>query len=396
MNKLIINESEKSHILNLYGDINEGMTNDVVITDWLSPDEKYVVFLDELYDIQNKVKLGNIWEDYNTLKTFLHHTFSTSKFSKQIKENAEKVLNNKLLLEGKQNLNELKSAVKILVNEGLLNNFKNWVVKTGKSTVDGFVEFAKTAYKGSAELIDKISNGEWKEVFNLLKRGVLYLFRKVRSAMYHPVGLIIDAILVATGIGKAVQWIPWAIIVSLDVYEMVSGDYEENIPTWQRLLFFGIDILGLVTTGVAAKAAKTAVAGKNLTTIAKSPIGKRLLTKIAESAEKAPEMLRKASKYLTTKFSKGSTFISNILGKVGGLIESLVKSIKKVIGLPNKVLTKVIPGETKLAKGTRAGVGTTALVSGIGTYGEYDLEKQENKISDILTNNSVDYKMDDL
>ena len=53
MKRIIISESEKSQILGLHSKIND----DVIITDWLSPDEKYVIFLDELYDIKNNTHL---------------------------------------------------------------------------------------------------------------------------------------------------------------------------------------------------------------------------------------------------------------------------------------------------------------------------------------------------
>jgi hypothetical protein len=381
MSKLIINESEKSHILNLYGEINE----EFVITNWLSPDENYVVFLDELYDVKNKVKLGNIWEDYNVLKTFLHHTFSTSNLSKQLKENAENVLNNKLLLEGKQNLNELKSAVKILVNEGLLSSFKDWVVKTGKSTVDGFINFAKDTYKGAKSLITAISKGEWKEVFKLLGKGVLYLFRKVRSAMYHPVGLILDAILVATGIGKAVQWIPWAIIVALDVYEMVSGDYEEQMPMWQRLLFLGVDIIGLVTAGAAAKAVKSTITGaKGIGDIAKTSVGKKALTSMVSAGEKAPGLLKQASAYLSKTFPRGAKFINGILGKIGGFIDSLTKSITGSLGKVGANTAKY-----DVRAGVKAGLGTGALVGGIGTGVEYYKERKQGEIQNAMASNTT-------
>jgi hypothetical protein len=396
MKKLIINESEKAKILSLYGNVNEDLTNDIVITDWLSPDEKYVVFLDELFDIENKVKLGNIWEDYNTLKTFLHHTFSSSNLSKQLKENADKVLNNKLLTESTQSLSELKQGFKTILNEGLISSFNKWVANTGKSTIDGFVEFAKTTYKGGAALIDNISKGEWKEDFNLLKKGVIYLFRKVRSAMYHPVGLILDAILVATGIGKSVQWIPWAIIVALDIYEFMSGNYEEDLPGWKRLLFFGIDVLGLVTTGVAAKAAKTAVGGKTLGELGKTSAGKRLLTNIAEYAGKAPDKLREAVKILSVSYPRAGKFIGGVLGHIAAMIEALVLTIKPIIKLPNKILTKVIPGTSKLAKGSRAGIGSSAIVGGIGTYGEYNQEEQNKEMSGYIRDTKVNYGIDDI
>ena len=38
------------------------INKDVVITNWLSPDDRYCIFLDELYDIKNQKKLGDIWE----------------------------------------------------------------------------------------------------------------------------------------------------------------------------------------------------------------------------------------------------------------------------------------------------------------------------------------------
>jgi hypothetical protein len=390
MSKLIINESEKSHILNMY----ESTNDDFVITDWLSPDENYVVFLDDLYDVKNKVKLGNIWEDYNTLKIFLHHTFSTSNLSKQLKENAENVLNNKLLLEGKQNLNELKSAVKILVNEGLLSSFKDWVVKTGKSTVDGFVNFAKDTYKGAKSIITAIGKGEWKEVFKLLGQGVLYLFRKVRSAMYHPVGMILDAILIAVGVatvgaGKVVQMVLWGIIVALDIYEMVSGDYEEPAPTWQRLLFLGVDIIGLVTAGAVAKPLKVAVTGaKDIGEFAKTGIGKKALTSMAGAAEKAPGMLKQVSTYLSKTFPKGAKFINSILGRVGGFIESLSKTISTALG---RTGTKTVAnaGKYNVKAGVKAGLTTGALVAGIGTGVEYYKERKQGEIQNAMASNTT-------
>jgi hypothetical protein len=390
MSKLIINESEKSHILNMY----ESTNDDFVITDWLSPDENYVVFLDDLYDVKNKVKLGNIWEDYNTLKIFLHHTFSTSNLSKQLKENAENVLNNKLLLEGKQNLNELKSAVKILVNEGLLSSFKDWVIKTGKSTVDGFVNFAKDTYKGAKAIISAISKGEWKEVFKLLGMGVLYLFRKVRSAMYHPVGMILDAILIAVGVatagaGKVVQMVLWGIIVALDIYEMISGDYEEPAPTWQRLLFLGVDIIGLVTAGAVAKPLKVAVTGaKDIGTFAKTPIGKKALTSMLGAAEKAPGLVKQVASYLSKTFPKGAKFINGILGRLGSFVDSLIKTISTALG---KTGTKTVAnaGKYNVKAGVKAGLTTGGLVAGIGTGVEYYKEKKQGEIQNAMASNTT-------
>jgi hypothetical protein len=393
MKKVIISESEKSKILQLHNSSHIS-NDDVVITDWLSPDEKYVVFLDELYDIPNKVKLGNIWEDFNTLKLFLEHCFNTSDLPKTIKEHASNVLNNQLLTESVQNLNELKQSVKLLVNEGFLSAFKNWVIKTGKSTVDGFVQFAKDTYKGATTLIDKVSKGEWKEVFKLLGKGVIYLLRKLRSALYHPIGLILDAILIATGIGLGVQKVVWALIVALDVYELLSGDHEEEMPIWKRLLFLGIDILGLAVAGAAAKAAKLAVEGtKGLSALAKTSVGKKTLTSMVEVADKVPGLLEKAAKFLSKKFPKGSKFIYKIINKVGNFIKSLKASFNEAIG---RTVAKT--GEERLKHGVKAGLGTSAVVAGLGTYHEYKQEKSDNELGNALKTSTVvsDYDINKL
>ena len=389
MKRIIISESEKSQILNLHSNLNN---DDVIITDWLSPDEKYVIFLDELYDITNKKKLGNIWENFDNLKFFLQHSFNVSKLPKQLKESINSEINNLLLTEGTNNLLLIKEDIKEFLNEGLWNSFKNWAVETGKSSWEGFKEFGKKVYKGAGDLIDKVSKGEWKQVFSLLGKGVLYLARKLRSAMYHPIGLILDAILVATGIGKAVQWIPWAIIVALDVYELVSGNSEENLPMWQQLLFLGVDILGLVFAGAMAKGARTTVkaavggartAEELVKVTAKNPAFKNILTKMGEGLSKVPGKLSEAASYLSTKFPKGASFIKGILGKIGKFIKGLSDFI-------SKALHKVVPGTSKLAKGTRTAIGTTALVGGIGTYGEYKKEKEEEMLAQAIMSSDVE------
>lgn len=391
MKKLIITESEKYEILQQHGKLSES-TLDVVITDWLSPDEKYVIFLDELYDIPNKKKLGNIWENFDNLKTFLSHSFSVSNLPKQIKEEVKLMLNNTLITESTKNISHLKSDFKEILNEGLWSSFKNWVVDTGKSTIEGFKEFVKTTGNAISDVVDKISKGEFMEVFSLLGKGVLYLARKLRSAMYHPVGLILDAIFVATGIGKAVQWIPWAIIVALDVYEMVSGDYEEDLPTWQRLLFLGVDILGLAFAGVAAKAARVAIEGAVIgvksaeqlgMVAAKSSTLKKILVNMSEGIKSVPSLLEKAVVWLKTNFPMGAKFIGGILSGIG-------KFLKGLSDFLSKALSTAIPGSSKLAKGTRAAVGTGALVGGIGTYGEFKKEKGESDLASALSNSNVE------
>lgn len=397
MKKFLLSESDKTSILSQHKlGMNGSFNNDTLIVDWLSPDEKYVVFLDELYDIENKTKLGNIWENFDNLKFFIQYSFNVSSLPKFIKEEINSSLNNFILTEQTRNLSLIKEDLKLFLNEGLWSSFKKWAVNTGKSSWEGFQEFVKTTVKGGQELISKISKGEWMEVFKLIGKGLLYLGRKIRSALYNPIGLILDAILVATSIGKVFQAALWAIVVAVDVVELVSGDFEEQMPLWQRLLFLGVDTLGLVFAGVAAKSARVAL--KPLTmarteaemveVVAKNPTIKGILTKMKTGLTEVPAKLTKYANDIATKFPKGSAFIKSITGSIGKFLTKIDNMLNKVLGI------KTTATATKTQKGLKAGLTTGGLVGGIGTYGEYQKEKGENDLANAITQSKIKPKFD--
>ena len=333
------------------------MNNMPVITDWLSPDEKFIIFLDELYDIENKTKLGNIWENFDNFKIFLRHSFSVAtNIPQTIKESLLDRLDNQLLIESKTNYSSLKPLFKQILSERTwwewgsetLSDFGNWAYEKGKEAYKGVSDFVSATYEGAKKLIGNISRGEWNEVLDLLGKGVKWAARRLRDALYHPVGIVLDAILVATGIGKAIQWIPWAIVVALDIYEIVNNDFEEEMPTWMRYLFLGLDILGLVTAGGVSAMLKSLLGGAKTEAGVLKSVGRETLESMAKSAEKAPGMLTKAAEWLSTKFPAGSTFIKSILGFLDKIIRNLIDIIRKILS-PKSVLT---------------GTGTAGLVYG--------------------------------
>ena len=331
--------------------------NSSVITDWLSPDEKYIIFLDELYDVENQKKLGNIWENFDNFKIFLRHSFSVARnIPHPIKESLLDTLDNQLLTESRTNYTILKPIFKQILSERTwsewgsetLSDWGNWMYEKGKEAYQGVSDFVSTTYEGAKKLIGNISRGEWNEVLNLLGSGVKYVARRLRDALYHPIGIILDAILVATGIGKAVQWIPWAIVVALDIYELVNNDFEDDLPYWMRYLFLGLDILGLVTAGGVSAALRTVIGGVKTEAGVVKAVGRETLQSIATSAGKAPGMLTKAAEWLAKKFPSGSTFIKGILGFAERMITNLVNVIKKLLS----------------PKSLAVGTGTSGLVYG--------------------------------
>jgi hypothetical protein len=190
--------------------------------------------------------------------------------------------------------------------------------------------------------------------------------------------MILDAILIGTGIGKSVQWVPWAIVVALDLYEMVSGDYEDkDSPPWLRLLMFGCDILGLLFAGGVAGGAKAAFqvfkGAKTEAEIAqialKNPNTMNLIRKILGGISKVPELLRKAATYLkTTKMAKAAPWIENILTKAGSFLtkstESLNNIVKRASSAP-KVQKTVTPIGQRVKSGLKAGAATAGVVTGL-------------------------------
>jgi hypothetical protein len=406
--KMFITESERDRIRGLYNVPILTESNDFVITDWLSPDEKYVIFLDELYDISNKIKIGNIWENFDNFKFFLKHSFEVAKdVPETIKESVLSSINGLILTESNQDIRQLKPIVKdMLMNEGLGDWVKGageWLKDTAKGVVTGTTEFVKTSLSGVQKLVGNISAGQWSEVVKIIGSGALYVARKIRAALYNPVGLILDAILVATGVGKGVQFVIWGIVVALDIYEITSGNYEnkeDNLLT--KLLFMGIDIIGLVSAGVAAKASKTFIGPllkrfgssiEGLTRATKvSPKFKGLLETMMSYATSAKSSMGKVSSYLKTKSPMLYKFVSSILGGLGSLVAKLISVIKSVLGItgkvlsaPGKVINKVLGGG-KLGSGVKSGFETSAIVGGIGAHEKVNATKETKSLVQGFSN----------
>jgi hypothetical protein len=221
------------------------------------------------------------------------------------------------------------------------------------------------------------------EIIKLAKQGTLYLARKIRQAIYSEAGLIIDTILVVSGIGKVAQFVVWAIVVALDIYEFTTGDYEhKDDPMWLRIIFFIIDIIGLVFAGLAARAAKTAAKAATVgirTTeelalaASKSSILKNTLEKGAEALGKASGKMNEASLKLGS--GKIGTWFKAILGKMGNVFKKIGEFIAKLFAW----------------KTIKAAAKTTAVVGGIGTgielYKDYKSSNQnisKNEEDDLI------------
>jgi len=331
---------------------------DAIITDWLSPDERYCIFLDELYDIREKKLIGNIWENFENLKFFIRYSTSVSELKNEIKESIYDSLNGMVLTESlNESISKHKNTIKEFINENIFGDFVDWAKETGNSAVSGLRDFAKTTYQGASDLIDKISDFDLKAAFDIIGKGIFYLLRKLRDALYHPVGMILDAILVATGIGKAVQWIPWALVVGLDLYEIFSGDYEESF--FMKLLFTLFDVIAMVTTGAVAKGLRITLKGVTKVddiarVVSQNKNVRQIFQKIPEYLKKISPMINRAISYLSTRFPKGANFLKGILKNVDKFIAKVTqefgKLFSKTAAVTGAVTTGVVFGLDQLIK----------------------------------------------
>ena len=327
--------------------------NDFVFIDLLSPDKKYAVFFDELIDLENKKHLGSLWESVDNFRLFFENTiYNSQDIPKTIKESLKEGWKELIITESIKNkdLTILKEGCRIIFSEsegggwsvgGTLKDFGSWFGKKATDLATSTGKMISGAAKGAYDVGKAALSGDIMKVLKLLGQGAVYFARWLRGFMYNPVGIIIDTVLLALGIGKTVQWIPWAIIVALDVYEVTTGDYEDkDLPLWMRVLFIGMDILGLVVGAAAAKAAKMAanpllaLKGKSAVEIgqilAKNPTLYQTIMNMEKNVAKVPGFLQKAVDLIKPRFPKLAEWLAKMASSANSFVQKFVESLRKI------------------------------------------------------------------
>lgn len=353
----------------------------------LSVDERYFVMHDEVFDIVEQKTLGYLWDSIDTFKTIFGNVQIDNTEYKEIQEGVAKLP----LMENKSDL----YAIRDVLIEGFwssvgdgISDFGNWVKDTVVDAGKGIAKFASDSWEGLKKVGVAISKGDWGEIMSLLGRGVLYLLRKLKDAAYSTLGMIVDAILIATGIGKGAQMVVWGLITALDVYQIINNDWPEGDNREQiwKYLDLGFDILGLVFAGVAAKGARTifrplqGLKGTKLASkIAKSPKLKAVIKRIHKASKSASGKLKGVATKIKSKWSTGFKWIGSILGGLGNVIKKLqtycgkliktsnLKGVKNMKNTPGKGFVTRKTGMDAVKTGTKA----AAVVGGLS----YGIEK---------------------
>jgi hypothetical protein len=351
----IVTESERNRISSIHGFVPQ--KRDYIFEACITVDGRYFVVQDEVFDIQEQKTIGNLWGSLDVFKTIFENIKLEDNSYSQIRENFLSLP----ILESQQNLYGLRD---ILLEFSFLQD--TWLGRQFKNAGDSIADFAKTSYEGVKKFGIAISQGDWAGILTLLAQGVRYLLRKLKDAMYSNLGMIVDAILIATGVGAGATKIAWGLIVALDVYQITTDDWpdeEKNDPFWLKCLFLGFDILGFVSAAAAAKAAKAGIMpikaianspAKLAQYFEKNPKIKGMITSMVEGMKSIPSLLQSVMKTLSTKFPKGASFINGVLGGLKSLSTKFTESLQKLLG-------------QTAGKGASTGVKTGGILYGFET-----------------------------
>ena len=373
----ILTESEINGIRQQYG--LSPLKRDYVFEACVTIDGRYFVVRDQIFDNVEQRTLGNIWESLDMFKTiFTNVKVDENEEYSQIREG---ILSTPIL-EGVDNLYEIRDYL-------LEWNFfdDTWLGSKLKSAGTAIGDTFEKGWRGVKKLGVAISKGEWSQIWDLLKRGVKWILRKLKEAMYSTLGIIVDGILIATGIGKGAVAIAWALVLGLDIYQFINNDWpseDKNSPTWMHFLDIGFDILGLVAAGGVAKGAKLIfeplkkLGAESIEVAArwleKSPAAKSIVEKMYNGIKKVPALMESALSFLSKKFPKGYEFIKGIMGSLVNVLKRIGSWFYKLLGFGKE--EKILTGTQKIKRGVSAGT--------IGTGLSYGIEKGMAKLAPAI------------
>lgn len=366
-------------------------TDKVLFEAFITVDERYFVMNDHVIDLQEKKNLGYLWESLDVFKTIFGNVELENPHYKELQEDFKGLP----ILENER---DTLYAVRDFLIENWLTNAADWVVDSAKDAYDWGKEKVTSAAKSVKDFAvaswDKakkfglaISQGDWTKVLSMIGRGVLWVLRKFKAAAYSTVGIIVDAILIATGVGKVAQGVFWGLVTGLDVYQLATGDWEpKGTPTWEKWLDLICDIIGLVGAGVAAKGARGLVKGiKSATQIpAIVKKNKAIMNIIKKMKSGASWVIGKITKALTSlkgKWSALDKFIDKIVSFCKKIFNGLSNFVKKIFPDPVK-----LTGKQKLQRGATAGATATGIMYGIDKYAEKKGKESSEKVDQAIDN----------
>jgi hypothetical protein len=350
---------------------------------------EFLIFQDDVFSIKEQKSIGNIWSSIDLFKKIFK--------SINIKNNDYKIIRESILrlplLENNGNLYGLRD---ILLEFDFLQD--TWLGQQFTDTKKGIADFATKSYDGLKKFGLAISQGQWSEILNLLGKGAVFILRSLKSALFSTGGMIVDSMLIAMGIGKVAQFVPWAMVFGLDIYQWLNNDYEEETTIFTKVLDISFDIMGMLSSGIVAKQMKVLfeplkIFGKNEKLIAneitKNKKMSGFISTILNGLNKVPEFFTRVIDLIIPKFPKIGKFLKSISGKISSVLNTIKNVFEKILGVKG---TKVIGAGAKtggILYGFQKGIEQISGVSDDENLN--DIQKNNmNTLKDVLS--KEDYK----
>jgi len=361
--KMFITESERDRIRGLY---ETKKSKDFVFDFVLTENEKYVIIMDNVFVAGGDGNtIGSIWEHTYIFNELIKE--SLNKLGDTITESVRSEVNNIIeeIKWTKENISEWVKESNILSEQSAWDTIK----RGGAKVSDVVGNVADTIKRGGAKVLDAVG----KTAESIFKQGILPFLRWVRRGLYTGVGMVIDVVVSIIAVKSNI--IVWLIICALDIYEIVTGDFDPKDPERKEspYMFLIGDLLSAVVTAGFGK-----VFNKSIPTINKLGVRKAAPTmvKMLESlSKKLPGLsgqIKSAANLLSKKF-KGSGVISTILRSVDKILTNLQTFLSKLLSV-------------KGAKATAIGVGTAVVVKNtiapeMGWLGKNNVKKDGKEVT---------------
>lgn len=349
--KMIITESEKNRIKSLYTTKKQ---KDFVFDFVLTENEKYLIIMDQVFVAGgNGNSIGSIWENTYIFNELVKE--SINKLGDTITEGVRSEVNN--ILEG---VKWTKETITEWVNESTILSEEESVWDTIK--------------RGGSKVLDTIGNAT-KDIF---KQGVLPFLRWVRRGLYTGVGMVIDVVVSIIAVKSNI--VVWLIICALDIYEIVTNDFDPKDPERKESPYMYLigDILAAVLTAAAGK-----IFSKSIPTINKVGLKKAAPTMVKTLqwlSKKIPSLsgqIKSAANLLAKKF-KGDGVISIILRSVDKILTNLQTFIGKLLSRQGSKATAIGVGSAVVA---------TQFDPNMGWFGRNNTKKDGNEVANTYEPN---------
>lgn len=315
--KHVISEQEKNRIKSLYGILPK--ERDFVFDMVLTENNKYLIIMDQVFVAGGDGNsIGSIWENTHIFNEIIKESLGT------INESVNELIEN---IEWKKELVCEWLKDKTVINEGLWDSIKS----------------------GVSNIASKIGNAALETAKAIFNKGVLPALRWVRRGLYTGVGIVIDVIV--SILAAKTNAIVWFVVVLLDIYEIVTGDFDPQDPDRMQLPFFFLfaDLLGCIFTGATALAARKVAPA----------IAKNGLAKAAPQLVKPMETLAQKIPTLQGQLGSIATTLGNKLGPSSvGIISKIKSGISRVLQQFMEFIQKLFSKQ-----------GAVAAAAGVGVYG---------------------------